>query len=59
MVMSLIAVVITLAWFFVVANLIGALRLLFQRSVARRVLDAVSGSALLGLGARLALSGVR
>jgi arginine exporter protein ArgO len=52
-------VVITLAWFFVVANLIGALRRLFQRSVARRVLDAVSGSALLGLGARLALSGVR
>jgi arginine exporter protein ArgO len=52
-------VAITLAWFFVVANLIAALRRLLSRPTPRRVLDAVTGTALLSLGARLAVTGAR
>lgn len=38
---------------------IAALRGLFARSAARRTLDAMTGAALLGLGARLALTSAR
>ncbi|MEU4237165.1 LysE family translocator [Actinoplanes sp. NPDC026619] len=56
LVLSLVAVGVTLAWFFTVANLIAALRRFFARPVARRGLEAATGTALLGLGARLALT---
>jgi threonine/homoserine/homoserine lactone efflux protein len=59
LVLALIAVAITLAWFIAVANLIAALRRVLARPAARRALDAVTGSALLGMGARLALTGAR
>jgi threonine/homoserine/homoserine lactone efflux protein len=54
--LSLVAVAITLVWFGTVANLVGAVRQVFARSQVRRTLDGLSGAALLGLGARLALS---
>jgi threonine/homoserine/homoserine lactone efflux protein len=54
--LSLLAVAVTLAWFCTVANLVAVFRRLFARSRVRRTLDALSGAALLGLGARLALS---
>lgn len=53
--LSVLAVVVTLAWFFTVANLVAVFRRLFARSRVRRTLDGLSGAALLGLGARLAL----
>jgi threonine/homoserine/homoserine lactone efflux protein len=56
LVLSLIAVAITLAWFFTVANLVAALRRFLARPAARRTLEAATGTALLGLGARLALT---
>lgn len=59
LVLALIAVAVTLAWFGTVATLIGALRWVLSRPAPRRALDAVTGSALLGLGARLALTGAR
>lgn len=57
--LALIAVAITLAWFLLVANLIAALRRVLSRPTPRRVLDAVTGTALLSLGARLAMAGAR
>ena len=53
--LSLLAVAITLLWFGTVANLVAVFRRLFARSRVRRTLDGLSGAALLGLGARLAL----
>ena len=50
------AVAITLLWFCAVANLVAAFRRLFARPGGRRTLDGFSGAALLGLGARLALT---
>jgi threonine/homoserine/homoserine lactone efflux protein len=54
--LSLLAVAVTLVWFFTVANLVAAFRRLFARSRVRRTIDGLSGAALLGLGARLALA---
>ncbi|MGA5299157.1 LysE family translocator [Nucisporomicrobium flavum] len=54
--LSLLAVAITLVWFSTVAVLVAALRRLFARTAVRRGLDGLSGLALLGLGARLALT---
>lgn len=54
--LSLLAVGITLLWFCTVANLVAVFRRLFARSRVRRTLDGLSGAALLGLGARLALA---
>lgn len=53
--LSLLAVAVTLAWFCTVANLVAVFRRLFARAAVRRTLDGLSGAALLGLGARLAL----
>jgi threonine/homoserine/homoserine lactone efflux protein len=53
--LSLIAVGITLVWFLTVANLVAALRRILRRPRVRRTIDGVSGAALIGLGARLAL----
>ena len=55
-VLASIAVGITLLWFCTVANLIAAMRRLFARPAARRAVHAVTGTSLLGLGARLAFS---
>lgn len=55
LVLSLIAVGITLAWFTTVANLVAALRRILRRPRVRRTIDALSGAALIGLAARLAL----
>ena len=54
--LSLLAVLVTLVWFSTVALLVAALRRLFERTAVRRGLDGLSGLALLGLGARLALT---
>ncbi|WP_212989249.1 LysE family translocator [Actinoplanes auranticolor] len=52
--LSLLAVAVTLLWFYTVANLVAVFRRVFDRSGVRRALDGLSGAALLGLGARLA-----
>jgi RhtB (resistance to homoserine/threonine) family protein len=49
-----IAGAIAVGWFCVLANLVGALRRVFARPAVRRVIDAVTGTALVGLGIRLA-----
>lgn len=52
--LSLVAVAITVVWFSVVANVVGALRRLFASSRVRRTVDAVTGTVLVGLGLRIA-----
>jgi threonine/homoserine/homoserine lactone efflux protein len=54
--LSMLAVAVTLVWFGTVANLVAVFRRVLARSRVRRTLDGLSGAALLGLGARLALS---
>ena len=54
--LSLLAVLVTLVWFSTVAVLVAALRRVLARPAVRRGLDGLSGLALLGLGARLALT---
>lgn len=52
--LSLVAVAITVVWFSVVANVVGALRRLFVSPRVRRTVDAVTGTVLVGLGLRIA-----
>jgi threonine/homoserine/homoserine lactone efflux protein len=52
--LSTIAVLITAAWFIVVANLVGAARRIFANAAVRRAVDAITGTALVALGLRLA-----
>ncbi|MFI7127231.1 LysE family translocator [Nonomuraea sp. NPDC050153] len=52
--LSVIALVGTVAWFLVVANVVGTLRRLFARPVVRRAVDGLTGVALVALGVRLA-----
>ena len=54
--LSLVAVAITLAWFLTVANLIAALSRFFARRAVRRAVDGATGAVLITLGARLALT---
>ncbi|SDI41454.1 LysE family translocator [Nonomuraea jiangxiensis] len=54
LVLSLIALAGTVAWFLVVANVVGALRRLFTRPAVRRTVDGLTGAALIALGLRLA-----
>ncbi|WP_433793664.1 LysE family translocator [Actinoplanes sp. CA-252034] len=54
--LSLVAVAVTIAWFVVVANLVAALRRVLSRPAMRRSLDAVTGAVLIALGLRLAAS---
>ncbi|MFF0306781.1 LysE family translocator [Streptosporangium sp. NPDC004379] len=54
--LSVIALVITMAWFLGVANFVGALRRVFARPTAHRVIDGLSGTVLVALGIRLAFS---
>ena len=46
----------TVAWFLVVANVVGTLRRVFARSAVRRAVDGLTGAALIGLGIKLAAS---
>jgi RhtB (resistance to homoserine/threonine) family protein len=52
--LSGIAVVLTIVWFVLVANVVGALRRLFARPRFRRGLDAFTGTVLIALGVKLA-----
>ncbi|MDI6101931.1 LysE family translocator [Actinoplanes sp. NEAU-A12] len=54
--LSVVAVLITVAWFTVVANLVAALRRALSRPPVRRALDAITGTVLIVLGLRLAAS---
>jgi threonine/homoserine/homoserine lactone efflux protein len=54
LVLSAISVTLTGVWFVVVANVVGALRRMFNRPAIRRRIDAFTGFALVGLGIRLA-----
>lgn len=54
--LSLVAVVVTIAWFTVVANLVAALRRFLARPAIRRSLDALTGAVMVALGIRLAVS---
>ncbi|PZF92505.1 lysine transporter LysE [Micromonospora endophytica] len=56
LILAVVAAAVTLLWFFVVANVVATLRRLFARRSVRRALDAVTGVALIGLGARLAVT---
>lgn len=46
----------TLAWFLLLANIVTALRRVLTTARVRRVLDAVMGTVLVGLGVRIAFS---
>ncbi|MFB4263587.1 LysE family translocator [Nonomuraea sp. GTA35] len=46
----------TVAWFLVVANVVGVLRKVFARPAVRRTVDGLTGAALIGLGVKLATS---
>jgi threonine/homoserine/homoserine lactone efflux protein len=50
-----IAATISLVWFALLANVVGALRAVFARVRVRRVIDAVMGTVLIGLGVRIAV----
>ncbi|REE98726.1 LysE family translocator [Thermomonospora umbrina] len=52
--LTVIAFALTALWFVIVANVVGALRRVFDRPVVRRRLDAIMGFVLVGLGLRLA-----
>ncbi|GAA3589898.1 LysE family translocator [Nonomuraea rosea] len=54
--LSLIALAGTVAWFLVVANIVGTLRKVFARPAVRRTVDGLTGVALIGLGVKLATS---
>lgn len=54
--LSVVALAGTVAWFLVVANVVGALRKLFARPAVRRAVDGLTGVALIGLGIKLAAS---
>ncbi|WP_188193332.1 LysE family translocator [Nonomuraea sp. SYSU D8015] len=54
LVLSLIALAGTVAWFLVVANIVGTLRKVFARPAVRRAVDGLTGAALISLGVKLA-----
>jgi RhtB (resistance to homoserine/threonine) family protein len=53
--LSAIAVVLTIVWFTFVANVVSTLRRLFASSRVRRTIDAVTGTILVALGVKIAL----
>ncbi|MFI7573760.1 LysE family translocator [Micromonospora sp. NPDC049497] len=57
--LSAVAVVVTAAWFVAVANLVAAFRRVLARPALRRAVDALTGTVLIGLGVRLALTTAR
>lgn len=52
--LSLVALGGTILWFLVVANVVSALRRVFDRSAVRRTVDGLTGTALIALGVNLA-----
>ncbi|MEV0298470.1 LysE family translocator [Nocardia sp. NPDC050710] len=52
---GILATLVSLIWFTLVANGIGALRHVFTRTRVRRTLDAAMGSVMVGLGIRIAV----
>ncbi|MEV4112757.1 LysE family translocator [Nonomuraea sp. NPDC049695] len=54
LVLSVIALAGTVAWFLVVANVVGTLRKVFARPAVRRAVDGLTGAALIALGVKLA-----
>jgi threonine/homoserine/homoserine lactone efflux protein len=58
-VLSGIALAITTCWFLAVSTLVGTLRRVFARASVRRAIDALSGTVLIALGVRLAVTGPR
>ncbi|TDC00036.1 LysE family translocator [Nonomuraea longispora] len=57
LVLSVIAPAGTVAWFLVVATIVGTLRKVFARPAVRRTVDGLTGAALIALGVKLATSG--
>jgi threonine/homoserine/homoserine lactone efflux protein len=57
--LSTMTVAITLAWFGAVAQVVSLFRRVLSRPRVRRTIDAVSGTVLIALGARLALNTAR
>ncbi|GAB2570823.1 lysine transporter LysE [Paractinoplanes abujensis] len=58
-VLSGLAVAVTIVWFTSVAALVSALRRLLDRAPVRRAIDRVTGVVLIGLGVRLAVTSAR
>lgn len=56
LVLAAIALTGTIAWFLLVATIVGTLRKVFTRPGVRRTVDALTGVTLIALGARLATS---
>jgi threonine/homoserine/homoserine lactone efflux protein len=54
-VLGAVAAAVSVVWFCVVANVVGALRRLFAKVRVRRTIDAVMGGLLIGLGLRIAV----
>ncbi|MDF5753769.1 LysE family transporter [Spongiactinospora sp. TRM90649] len=54
--LAMVALAVNGVWFLSLANLVGALRRLFARAAVRRVIDALTGTAMIALGVRLAAS---
>ncbi|WP_323373846.1 LysE family translocator [Plantactinospora alkalitolerans] len=57
--LSLVAVVITTAWFITVANVVATARRVLSRPATRRFIDGMSGTVLIGLGVRLVFTTAR
>ncbi|AEV82124.1 lysine transporter LysE [Actinoplanes sp. SE50] len=55
--LSSVAVIVTISWFTVVATLVAALRRVLARPRVRRAVDAATGAVLVALGLRLATAG--
>lgn len=54
-VLGTVAATVSLVWFTVLANVVGAMRRVFTRARVRRVIDAAMGTLLIGLGLRIAV----
>ncbi|MDH2424039.1 LysE family translocator [Sphaerisporangium sp. TRM90804] len=55
--LAAVAAALTITWFSIVATLVSAFRRFFARPRVRRAVDAVTGTALVALGVRLATAG--
>ncbi len=54
LILPIVALAVVLLWFLVLANVVTVLRRFLTRPRVRRVIDAITGTALIGLGVRLA-----
>lgn len=55
MLLSALAVLVTAAWFTVLANIVGALKKFFTSARVRRVMDTVTGTILIAFGVKIAV----